>query len=111
MKQSQFLKGSLDVAVLAAVRRGETYGYDVLRQLEGAGLRDVGDASVYGTLRRLEGEALLASRLAPSTEGPARRYYAITEAGSVALTAWAAAFTGVADAIYRLLDHEPGGTS
>ena len=43
----------LDVAVLAVVAQEDAYGYDVVRRLREAGLTDVGDASVYGTLRRL----------------------------------------------------------
>ena len=53
MDTSQVLKGVLDVAVLAVVAQEDAYGYDVVRRLRQAGLTDVGDASVYGTLRRL----------------------------------------------------------
>ena len=54
MDKSQLLKGVLDIAVLAVILRGEAYGYEILARLEEAGLEGVGDASVYGTLRRLE---------------------------------------------------------
>jgi hypothetical protein len=50
---SQLLKGVLDVAVLTVVRDADGYGYDVVRRLRTAGLEEVGDASVYGTPRRL----------------------------------------------------------
>ncbi len=55
MDQTQLLKGVLDTAVLAVLRRGRTYGYDLVRQLRESGFEGVGDASVYGTLRRLFG--------------------------------------------------------
>jgi PadR family transcriptional regulator len=74
------LKGVLELAVLAVLTRGETYGYDILSRLEEAGLT-LGDASVYGTLRRLEEAGHLTSRLASSENGPARKYYAVTESG------------------------------
>ena len=51
--QAQLLKGVLELAVLAVIARGETYGYEILSTLESAGFDGVGDASVYGTLRRL----------------------------------------------------------
>jgi hypothetical protein len=51
MDASQLVKGLLDVAVLATVREQDGYGYDVVRRLRAAGLDEVGDASVYGTLR------------------------------------------------------------
>ncbi|HUK95268.1 MAG TPA: PadR family transcriptional regulator [Gaiellaceae bacterium] len=71
----------MELAVLAVLSRGETYGYDILAQLEDAGLSGVGDASVYGTLRRLEEAGHLHSRLATSASGPARKYYTVTETG------------------------------
>ena len=67
--------------MLAVLSRGETYGYDILARLEDAGLSGVGDASVYGTLRRLEEAGHLRSRLATSASGPARKYYAVTDSG------------------------------
>ncbi len=53
MDTTQLLKGVLDLAVLAVVLDDDGYGYDIVRRLRAAGLDDVGDASVYGTLRRL----------------------------------------------------------
>lgn len=81
MQHSELLKGALDLAVLGSVGRGESYGYEVLRRLAGAGLEGVGDASVYGSLKRLESQGFLRSRLEPSPQGPARRYYSRTAAG------------------------------
>ena len=81
MDTTQVLKGVLDTAVLAVLSKKGTYGYDLVRQLRDAGLEDVGDASVYGTLRRLFGGGYLTSEIVPSDEGPARRYYGINSAG------------------------------
>ena len=81
MDRSQLLRGVLDAAVLAIVKRQDGYGYDVVRRLRAAGLTEVGDASVYGTLRRLYRGGALTSYVVPSDEGPHRRYYGITERG------------------------------
>src|SRR3954464_9539127 len=81
MDRSQLLRGVLDAAVLATVKRQDGYGYDVVRRLRAAGLADVGDPSVYGTLRRLYRGGALTSYVVPSDEGPHRRYYGITERG------------------------------
>jgi PadR family transcriptional regulator PadR len=80
--QAQLLKGVLELAVLAVIARGETYGYAIVSTLEQAGFDGVGDASVYGTLRRLEQAGHLSSRLAASDSGPARKYYAVTASGA-----------------------------
>ena len=85
MERSQLLKGALDAAALAVVAEGDGYGYDIVRRLRAAGLADVGDASVYGTLRRLYRAGALTSYVMPSDEGPHRRYYGITERGRAQL--------------------------
>jgi PadR family transcriptional regulator PadR len=81
MESTQLLRGVLDLAVLAVVADEDGYGYDVVRRLRGAGLDDIGDASVYGTLRRLYGAGALTSYVVASEEGPHRKYYGITTAG------------------------------
>ncbi len=81
MDRSQLLRGALDAATLAVVADEDGYGYDVVRRLRAAGLSDVGDASVYGTLRRLYKGGSLTSFVVPSDEGPHRRYYGITQRG------------------------------
>jgi PadR family transcriptional regulator PadR len=78
---SQLLKGVLDLAVLAVLREEDGYGYDVLRRLRASGLEEVGDASVYGTLRRLYKAGLLTSYVVPSEEGPHRKYYSLNGPG------------------------------
>lgn len=85
MDQTQLLKGVLDLAVLAVVDAEDGYGYDVVRRLRAGGLDDVGDASVYGTLRRLYAAGALTSYVVPSESGPHRKYYGITPAGRAQL--------------------------
>ncbi len=81
MDTTQLLKGVLDLTVLAVVDAEDGYGYDVVRRLRAGGLDDVGDASVYGTLRRLYAAGALTSYVVPSDEGPHRKYYGITPVG------------------------------
>jgi len=78
---TQLVKGVLDLAVLAVVASEDGYGYDVVRRLRAAGLEEVGDASVYGTLRRLYSAGALTSYVVPSDEGPHRKYYGINAQG------------------------------
>ena len=85
MHEEQLLKGALDIALLAAIRQSESYGYELVQRLRDAGLDRVAEPSVYGTLRRLESQQLIRSRLVPSKQGPARRYYDLTPAGRDAL--------------------------
>jgi PadR family transcriptional regulator, regulatory protein PadR len=85
MDTSQLLKGVLDLAVLAVLADADGYGYEVVRALRSSGLEEVGDASVYGTLRRLYGAGLLTSYVVPSEEGPHRKYYSLNEPGRARL--------------------------
>lgn len=103
MDTSQVLKGVLDVAVLAVVAQKDAYGYDVVRRLRQAGLDDVGDASVYGTLRRLFAAGALNSYVLPSDEGPHRKYYGITKAGAVMLRTSAKDWERIANTVDTLL--------
>jgi PadR family transcriptional regulator PadR len=85
MDSTQLLKGVLDLAVLAVLRDDDGYGYDIVRRLRAGGLDDVGDASVYGTLRRLFQAGALTTYVVPSEEGPHRKYYALNAAGRAQL--------------------------
>ena len=103
MDQAQLLKGVLELAVLAVIAQGETYGYEILSTLHAAGLDSVGDASVYGTLRRLEQAGFLTSQLVPSDSGPARKYYVLTPVGREELRVGTEAWTRISDAARRLV--------
>jgi PadR family transcriptional regulator PadR len=104
---SQLLKGVLDLAVLAVLADHDSYGYDVLRRLRESGLDGVGDASVYGTLRRLYQAGALKSYVIPSEEGPHRKYYGLNERGRSALDQ----STQTWGSFTRALDHLLNGRS
>lgn len=106
METSQLLKGVLDLAVLAVLRDGDGYGYDVLRRLRQAGLDEVGDASVYGTLRRLYKAGLLTTYVVASEEGPHRKYYSLNDLGRVRLADSARTWRGFAATMERLLGED-----
>jgi PadR family transcriptional regulator PadR len=100
---TQLLKGVLDLAVLAVVAQEDGYGYEVVRRLRAAGLSEVGDASVYGTLRRLYAAGALSSYVVPSDEGPHRKYYGINAHGRSVLAEQEAAWAAFADTMSGLL--------
>ena len=104
MDASQLVKGVLDVAVLAVVAQEDSYGYDVVRRLRAAGLEEVGDASVYGTLRRLHGHGALTSYAVPSESGPHRKYYGVNDTGRELLEESTKTWRTFADAIDRILN-------
>jgi PadR family transcriptional regulator PadR len=106
MDTTQLLKGVLDVAVLAVVAAEDGYGYDVVRRLRTAGLEEVGEASVYGTLRRLYSSGALTSYVVPSDEGPHRKYYGINAQGRAMLDAQRKDWRSFATTLTGLLGSE-----
>lgn len=86
MDSTQLLKGVLDTAVLAVLENEDGYGYDIVRRLREAGFEDIGDATVYGTLRRLYSAGALTTYVVPSDGGPHRKYYSINQQGRETLT-------------------------
>lgn len=106
MDTTQLLRGVLDAAVLAVLDREDGYGYDVVRRLRNSGLTEVGDASVYGTLRRLYAAGSLTSYVVPSDEGPHRKYYGMTPQGRTSLATQRKEWHEFSEALTGLLDME-----
>lgn len=77
----QMRKGVLDLCILTALRRGEWYGYALVKALVAIPGLGVSEGSIYPLLSRLKKQGLVSTRLEESTEGPARKYYALTELG------------------------------
>jgi PadR family transcriptional regulator PadR len=63
----------------------------------------VGDASVYGTLRRLFNSGLLTTYVVPSDEGPHRKYYGLNAVGRAELDRSGKVWRGFASTMDDLL--------
>lgn len=107
MDTTQLLKGVLDLAVLAAIQAEDGYGYDIVRRLRAAGLDEVGEASVYGTLRRLYAAGALSSYVVPSDGGPHRKYYGINAEGRAMLSEQRTSWNAFAQTLSRLINQTP----
>ena len=83
----QLLKGVLSLLLLHLLAERESYGYEVVQRLQAAGFADVLEGSVYPALSRLQREGRVDTRLVPSSSGPARKYYRLTDTGRDALAA------------------------
>lgn len=85
-RESQWLKGVLDLAVLAVLERETSaYGYAIVESLADAGLPGIKGGTLYPLLARLDGEGLVESSWVNGGSGPARKYFALTPAGRTAL--------------------------
>jgi PadR family transcriptional regulator PadR len=81
-RQTQWLRGVLDLAVLATLQAaGTSYGYLLIQSLTQAGLRDLKGGTIYPLLARLEQEGLVFSEWRAGDGGPGRKYFTITSTG------------------------------
>jgi len=82
---TEMLKGVLEGCVLEIINRGETYGYDITRQLNALGFTDVVEGTVYTILVRLERNNLVDIEKKPSDMGPPRKFFVLNDAGRAEL--------------------------
>lgn len=87
MLQDQLASGVIDFLVLRVLHDGESYGYEITLDLVDHGLKSLREATVYTSLKRMEGTGHLSSRRATADNGRQRRYYAITSQGETTLDA------------------------
>ena len=81
MSDPQLLRGILEGCVLSIISQGETYGYEIIAELEKNGFENLLEETLYPVLTRLEKKSLISCRKEKSPFGPIRKYYSITESG------------------------------
>jgi PadR family transcriptional regulator PadR len=101
-RQTQLLRGALDMCLLALLAREPAHGYELVRRVEAAGFDAVGYGTVYPLLTRMRRLGLVADEMQASPAGPPRKVYALTDAGRSRLRTWQqqwTRFVGVVDAL------------
>lgn len=77
----QVRKGLLEFCILNALADKECYGYELVKTLVSIPGLGVTEGTLYPLLSRLRVQGLISARLEESSEGPARKYYALTKEG------------------------------
>jgi Predicted transcriptional regulators len=85
LDESQLLKGILEGCILSIISKGETYGYEIISELEKNGFSNLLEGTLYPILTRLDKKGYITCRKVKSPFGPIRKYYKITEEGSQVL--------------------------
>ena len=75
----QFKKGVLELCVLAMLTKKDQYGYELASTLSET--IQIADGTIYPILRKLAADGQVTTYLQESSEGPPRKYYAITSVG------------------------------
>jgi PadR family transcriptional regulator PadR len=79
--EAQLRKGSLELAVLAALWEGRLYGLEILRRLESDSDLIVAEGTVYPLLSRMKALGFVESEWVESDSGHPRKYYRLTSPG------------------------------
>lgn len=76
---TQFKKGVLEICVLALIHKKDMYGYEIVQNI--SKVIEVNEGTIYPILRRLTKEGYFDTYILESSEGPARKYYKLTDLG------------------------------
>ena len=107
--KSQMRKGMLEYCVLLLLRQRPSYASDIILQLKEARLLVV-EGTLYPLLTRLKNDGLLSYVWQESTQGPPRKYYALTEMGEQFLSGLDAAWNEISLTVNHLKSLELGIT-
>ena len=100
---SQLRKGALEYCVLALLRDGQRYGFELVRALSEADGLLVSEGTIYPLLGRLRRDHLVSTSWQESEAGPPRRYYQLTDAGKRALADFSSEWARFRDAVDALI--------
>ena len=83
MPSKELVAASTRPLILALLRSGESYGYEIIERVRGLsrGTLEWSDGMLYPVLRRLERDGLVGSRWVKADNGRPRRYYHLTDLG------------------------------
>ena len=103
MDDTQLMKGILEGCVLAIIAKGETYGYEILTEMEKVGFDNLGEGTLYPVLTRLDKNGYIMCRKAKSPLGPIRKYYSTTQTGIERLNGFKESYKKIADSADKVL--------
>jgi len=103
----QLKRGVLEVCALAVLRRGDSYGYQLVRDV--SEWIPISESTLYPILKRLESSGLV-TVYSVEHNGRLRKYYRITEAGTNRIREFIAEWKELM-AVYRAIESEMEGTN
>jgi PadR family transcriptional regulator PadR len=105
-RNSQWLKGVLDLCALSLLSDRERYGYEIARILDDAGLGPIKGGTLYPLLARLENDGLVSTTWKPSDQGPERKYYRLADRGRLLLEVNISAWREFADRVTSVMERK-----
>lgn len=101
---NQLKRGLLDVCVLAAIEKEESYGYEIIKSVKP--YVELSESTLYTILKRLENAGMLTVRSAEH-DGRLRKYYSITGSGLERIEEFKRDWKEIME-IYRFVTKEEG---
>ncbi|MBR3840121.1 MAG: PadR family transcriptional regulator [Erysipelotrichales bacterium] len=77
----QLKKGALELCVLSQLIHSDKYGYELTETI--SEVMTIATGTLYLVLKRLKDEEYVDTYLVESMEGPARKYYRLTDKGRI----------------------------
>lgn len=105
-RTSQLLHGVLDMCLLSLIDEEASYGYEMVAKLRKRGLSLASEGSIYPLLSRLQKQGMIEGYLVQSSEGPARKYYRMSDDGKETLDQWRAEWHDFSDSVNAVLNGE-----
>ena len=100
--KSQLMRGTLEGAILKILSANETYGYEILVQLQACGFGEIKEGTIYPLLIRLEKKGIIKGEFKASPLGPDRKYYKLTEEGVRYMESFEESRSAIREAMDRL---------
>jgi PadR family transcriptional regulator PadR len=100
---AQLRRGVIEFCVLALLREGERYGFELVQRLSEIEGLVTSEGTLYPLLGRLRREGVVQTTWRESPSGPPRRYYQLTAAGRSVLAAFTDEWTRFRDGVDLLL--------
>lgn len=104
--KSQMRKGMLEYCVLLLLRKEPSYANDIINRLKSVEMIVV-EGTLYPLLTRLKKDGMLSYEWRESTQGPPRKYYALTAQGELALAELDGAWNELARTVGLLKAESP----
>lgn len=106
MRKTEFLKGSVELAVLGLLATGDKYGYQITQALKETPdeILSISEGTLYPMLHRMEAAGYVRGRWEKATGRRRIRFYALTAKGRQELKERTAYWKSVVKAITRLLN-------
>jgi PadR family transcriptional regulator PadR len=101
--KAQMRKGVLEFCILSILSKGDAYATDLLNKLKESELIVV-EGTLYPMLTRQKNAGLLSYRWEESTQGPPRKYYALTDEGREVLKELDASWRDLIEAVDSIVN-------